>query len=279
VNLGDAYPSPLSYTSPAYPVPGQVLIHELTHAWQIANSSYVPSLMCSGLWNQAQYIVGKNIYAIDESLPFGVCNLEQQAHIVDMWFQGGSSTLHRYFRFIEDNILKRSATADGPGKYWGKWAYCVKCYGVYWAETDHGYCPATGQPHQPGGDRFMVQRLASHWKPRQPDDPLSPFPGWGTCHKCRGLWFEGGQHHPRCPAGGQHDPRGGFVLKILVSKDYYVRRSIRYRDDFFLCEKCFSLYNGPPAAGGVNEMSVCPETRQPHRPRGQLILEYDVGWP
>jgi hypothetical protein len=74
-------------------------------------------------------------------------------------------------------------------------------------------------------------------------------------------------------------PAGGFVLKILVSKDWYVQQSIRYRDDSFLCEKRFGLYIAPPTAGGINEFSVCPETRQPHRPRGHFILEYDVGWP
>ena len=46
VNLGDAFADPLNYTSRSYPTGGQALIHELTHAWQIAHASFLPGLVC-----------------------------------------------------------------------------------------------------------------------------------------------------------------------------------------------------------------------------------------
>jgi hypothetical protein len=117
VNLGsDAYNAgPMTYTTGAYPSKGELLIHELTHAWQIAHSSFIPGLVCEGIVNQANYQVGQSVYQYPA--PGGVWssfNLEQQAAIVDQWFGGvptaavpNRSVMNStdpYFSYIRDNI-------------------------------------------------------------------------------------------------------------------------------------------------------------------------------
>ena len=56
LNIGNAFNEPTLAVYPPYPVPGQILIHELTHAWQIEHASledgFVPGLMCTGILNQ-----------------------------------------------------------------------------------------------------------------------------------------------------------------------------------------------------------------------------------
>jgi hypothetical protein len=105
-NLGNAYANPLGSYPPAYPAAGQELIHELTHAWQIAHSTFLPGLMCSGIVNQANYLFGDNVYAYGPAgPPWWSFNLEQQGAIVDQWFGGGMDQTSPYYRYIRDNIL------------------------------------------------------------------------------------------------------------------------------------------------------------------------------
>lgn len=84
VNLGDeAYShqpgGPMRYTSDHYPAPGQLLIHELTHAWQLARNGSVPGYVCRG----AQ----KSDYTpLPPGSPWGDFDLEEQAATVDQWF-------------------------------------------------------------------------------------------------------------------------------------------------------------------------------------------------
>jgi hypothetical protein len=52
LNMGNGYDDPLDWKpNGAYRVPGQVLVHELTHAWQIHHASFVPGLVCAGIVN------------------------------------------------------------------------------------------------------------------------------------------------------------------------------------------------------------------------------------
>lgn len=117
INLGDAYdsPNPLQYMNNAYPTPGQVLIHELTHVWQIACISFLPGLVCEGIVNQANNTVGQSVYVYGPPGPaWASFNLEQQGAIVDQWFGGTSTPVvpnrramdpnDPYFVYIRDNI-------------------------------------------------------------------------------------------------------------------------------------------------------------------------------
>lgn len=118
INLGDAFdkPNPLEYTNPSYPRKGQLLIHELTHAWQIAHTGFLPGLVCEGIVNQANDMVGGSVYVYGPPGPnfSRGFNLEQQAAIVDQWFNGTRTAVvplrnamdknDPYFVYIRDNI-------------------------------------------------------------------------------------------------------------------------------------------------------------------------------
>jgi hypothetical protein len=116
VNLAsdDAYSNPTTHTRSATDMPGQLLIHELTHAWQIEHRTFLPGVVCEGMVNQADYIVGDDVYAYGPAGPawreFG---LERQASIVDNWFARGPGANppnpgdgDPYFMYIRDNIRK-----------------------------------------------------------------------------------------------------------------------------------------------------------------------------
>jgi hypothetical protein len=104
VNMGRGYSDPLSYTRGKYTVPGQILMHELTHAWQIHQHSFTPGLICKGLYNQASNSLGGDVYGITDGKQWREYNLEQQGAIVDVWYANGQDMNHKYFRYIRDNV-------------------------------------------------------------------------------------------------------------------------------------------------------------------------------
>lgn len=92
VNLGDDYDDPVNHPptyNGSYPMPGQLLVHELTHVWQIYNASFLPGFVCEGIVNQANYNIGQNVYQYGPPGPaWSEFNLEAQGAIVDQWFGG-----------------------------------------------------------------------------------------------------------------------------------------------------------------------------------------------
>lgn len=89
VNLGDGYNDPIRYTKASYPEYGQLLIHELTHVWQIHHSSFVPGLICEGIVTQVQNELEEGVYNPgDGEKDWSEYNPEQQATIVDRWYRG-----------------------------------------------------------------------------------------------------------------------------------------------------------------------------------------------
>jgi len=126
LNIGEAYDDPIHYEDQSYPGPGKVFIHEMTHAWQIHHSSFVPGLVCEGIGNQlakVPYQPGPG------GRPWVDYNLEQQATIVDEWFFPASRgpkgfrpmrPEHPFFRYVEvdirGGILSRSAAMTGSGQ-------------------------------------------------------------------------------------------------------------------------------------------------------------------
>ncbi|MBF6346873.1 hypothetical protein IU409_25660 [Nocardia cyriacigeorgica] len=116
-NLGKAYENPLGPGGDAYPQPGQLLIHELAHAWQSAHTSFLPGLMCSGMVNQAQFLLGDNVYAYGPSGPgWSEFNAEQQGSIVDQWF-GASKNSGRYKMMDQQNPYYRYIWHDVIGRF------------------------------------------------------------------------------------------------------------------------------------------------------------------
>jgi hypothetical protein len=117
-NLGGAYNDTSAGYPSAYPEPYELMIHELTHAWQIAHNSFLPGFVCSGVVNQANYVLGDDIYAYGASgPPWASFNLEQQGQIVNQWFGGDGnsqpwgpqSEANPYYQYIARNILTGSA--------------------------------------------------------------------------------------------------------------------------------------------------------------------------
>jgi hypothetical protein len=116
VNLGDAFdhPDPMNYTNGAYPRPGQLFIHELTHAWQIAHRAFTAGLICDGIVVQARYQLGTDVYAYGAAgPPYSSFNIESQAAIVDQWFGGNGRNVpgrtamndkDPYFPYVANNI-------------------------------------------------------------------------------------------------------------------------------------------------------------------------------
>lgn len=93
VNLGEGYHDPVNYDGFGMPgtvgmqSPGQLFIHELTHAWQVNRSTFLPGLVCGGLANQTRYTFGENVYLYGPpTTPWEDLNLEQQASVVDGWY-------------------------------------------------------------------------------------------------------------------------------------------------------------------------------------------------
>jgi hypothetical protein len=122
LNLGDAFDDPVHHAEgngkkgDAYVTQGQVFIHELTHAWQIARLNFAPGLICRSVTGGSSYTPGPpdgNWHS-----DFG---LEQQAAVVDRWFgyygfgwtdpadlkdklNSQSARTDPYFHYIEQNI-------------------------------------------------------------------------------------------------------------------------------------------------------------------------------
>ena len=122
-NLGSVFDNTLGPGNNAYPYKGEVMIHELTHAWQIAHNSFVPGLLCSAIVNQSAYNQGDNVYAYGPAGPdWSAFNLEQQGAIVNQWYAGNNDggtpqgqfvamdkSANPYYKYIKGNILAGAA--------------------------------------------------------------------------------------------------------------------------------------------------------------------------
>ena len=127
INMGaamDVPGGPSAYADPTpksrYPNPGQTFIHELTHAWQIVNTVFLPGLVCDvgvglaggGLsYDYFDPTKGRSGDLSWTSKPWTGFGVEQQAQIVDDWYglflkdlTGEKALADPAFRFIRDNI-------------------------------------------------------------------------------------------------------------------------------------------------------------------------------
>ena len=66
VNLGEGFRDPIGYAglgdpdNPGRQTPGQLFIHELTHAWQIDTETFLPGLMCEAVSTQSTTLGGEH---------------------------------------------------------------------------------------------------------------------------------------------------------------------------------------------------------------------------
>jgi hypothetical protein len=98
VNLGpEAYAEPLA--RPA------LLLHELTHVWQIAHQPVRTVWVVAAVAAQAADLLTHRAYEVPAAdRPFARFNPEQQAMIVERWWSGGRDETDPYFRYVEGNI-------------------------------------------------------------------------------------------------------------------------------------------------------------------------------
>jgi hypothetical protein len=80
VNIGEAFEHPTTHTKDNYPVPGQTLIHELTHVWHLFHT---------GMGEQQWLLKGIGDGDYDPpppGTPWGDFGIEEKAATVDQWF-------------------------------------------------------------------------------------------------------------------------------------------------------------------------------------------------
>jgi hypothetical protein len=111
VHIGPAYDDPIhSGVGKAYATQGQLFIHELTHAWQLAHGFFVAGWICSAL--DAQIIQGKSAYNVGAAgPPYRDFGIESQAVIVDRWF-GGYAKDWNTMNDVDSKLNSSSALGD-----------------------------------------------------------------------------------------------------------------------------------------------------------------------
>jgi hypothetical protein len=121
VNMGSGFGDAIKFTTGRYMVPGQVLIHELTHAWQIRHDNTM-GYICQGVMVQTRDMAGQNVYDSPPGKQWNEYGLEQQATLVDKWFAAGAveTKIDPYFRYIDKNIRTGDKNAQSQGPLVGR---------------------------------------------------------------------------------------------------------------------------------------------------------------
>jgi hypothetical protein len=100
-----------------------LLIHEMTHVWQIQRSLLPEIFLCAGLVVQIDDTIGDPEYDYTPGSQWSSYNLEQQAHIVENWVEGvhgaGSDRFtlgSPLFRYVNGNVrTKRGGARTDSG--------------------------------------------------------------------------------------------------------------------------------------------------------------------
>ena len=107
VNMGKNYDNPLGPDvkgGTTYSKPGSVLMHELTHAWQIKHTTFIPGLACKALLERDY---NQSVKTAGSGTPWSSFSLEQQGSIVDSW----------YSDYIDQGLDSSAALSDARFKY------------------------------------------------------------------------------------------------------------------------------------------------------------------
>jgi hypothetical protein len=124
-NLGRFHSDPQGLYPGRTTRPYQVLIHELTHALQIDRAGFVGDFLCNSL--DEQVIIaggGTGVYQLpDPAVPWSQLTNEQQAVIVDHWYEGRAprgeqqlpmDQMSPYYGYIWYEVLLRRPSATAP---------------------------------------------------------------------------------------------------------------------------------------------------------------------
>lgn len=89
----------------AYPVAGQLLVHELAHVWQFAGARGVIGMLAGAVVEQIRYLRGADVYGLaGSSGEWEELTFEEQASVVDRWFAGRDVDL-RHVDFLPGGRL------------------------------------------------------------------------------------------------------------------------------------------------------------------------------
>lgn len=172
VNIGNAYDNPTTHIGSAYPEPGQMLVHELTHVLQLYRAGLTAAQAGKAMFIQVNDILnGDDQSAYDYSgcpinQNYRYClsrftwgkswdsfNPEQQASIMDDYYAYGENSKVGYeypgqYRYVIENIRKERYSKSGHGavvsrvtgayEYWWKDPLSLKekRNGYYWYEQE-----------------------------------------------------------------------------------------------------------------------------------------------
>lgn len=119
IGVSDAmFDAPASNGTPSYPVAGQLLIHELVHAWQIQHATavqhFVPGWVCEGI--KEQKIVGQaaSYRYGPPGAAWSTMYNEAQASIVDDWFAGTGRVALQTVTTTDSGPKARPMDPDNP---------------------------------------------------------------------------------------------------------------------------------------------------------------------
>jgi hypothetical protein len=86
-----------------YESPGEVFIHELTHAWQIHHNTFLPGMLCKALID-SNYVYDKA--KLSEHAPWSSSfGLEEQASIVNDWYGENRPDLNSFKALNDDRFF------------------------------------------------------------------------------------------------------------------------------------------------------------------------------
>ncbi len=100
INLGKYYSDAAHAFPDSYPVVNQLMVHELTHAWQIKHHDVTPIFICDAIVAQAdKQVAGHDVYQYGPpSSKWSDFGVEGQGAVVDQWF-GGIAVVNAPLRY------------------------------------------------------------------------------------------------------------------------------------------------------------------------------------
>jgi hypothetical protein len=145
-----------------------------------------------------------------------------------------------------------------------RWKFCNNCCGLFFfgggPPADAGVCPAFPHGHvfinPDSGDYALTLSVGGDFE----SGVRAGQRNWRFCNKCGSLWFNGGQSHGVCPAGGSHTSVGSGDYALFnqgadFAEDIALQRNWRFCSDCFVLWFAGKDFPGVCSAGGGHNVS------------------------